>query len=191
MPSSPVADLLAALGATLGELGLRWYLFGGQAALIHGAARLTADVDATVDVGAFPIQKLLEALAGRGFDARISDPLEFADRTRVLPLLHRGTGIPLDLVLAGPGPEQLFLARAEPRSIEGVTVPVAAAEDLIAMKVLAGRAKDLEDVVAIVAAHPSDLHLEITRGTLAILEQALDRRDLIACLERAIREARG
>lgn len=191
MASSPVAELLRALGTALAELGLRWYLFGAQAALVHGAARLTADVDATVDAGNLPVQDLRAALARRGFDARIADLEEFAQRTRVLPLLHRESGIPLDLVLAGPGPEQLFLERAEFRSIEGVRIPVAAAEDLITMKVLAGRAKDFDDVVAIIAAHPGDLRLDITRETLAILEEALDRRDLIALLERAIRTAEG
>jgi hypothetical protein len=48
-------------------------------------------------------------------------------------------GPPLDVVLAGPGLEELFLARAESREIGGVLVPVATGEDLVAMKVLAGR----------------------------------------------------
>jgi hypothetical protein len=42
--SSPVADLLVALGTVLDRLGAGWYLFGAQATLIHGAARRTADV---------------------------------------------------------------------------------------------------------------------------------------------------
>lgn len=47
MSSSDVADLLAALAGALGELGVRWYLFGAQAVLIHGRPRLTDDVDVT------------------------------------------------------------------------------------------------------------------------------------------------
>lgn len=35
--------------------------------------------------------------------------VEFVARTRVLPFLHQATGIPLDVVLAGPGLEKLFL----------------------------------------------------------------------------------
>jgi len=50
MPS-PVVELLAALDSGLRSLGIRWYLFGAQAAIVHGAARLTADVDATIDAG--------------------------------------------------------------------------------------------------------------------------------------------
>ncbi len=43
-----VAAFLAACSAAFAELGLRWYLFGAQAAFFYGASRLTVDVDLTV-----------------------------------------------------------------------------------------------------------------------------------------------
>jgi hypothetical protein len=46
----PVAELLRELAAIFGGAGVRWYLFGAQAAILHGAARLSADVDVTVDL---------------------------------------------------------------------------------------------------------------------------------------------
>lgn len=53
MPSSTtrVTALLADLGKALAALRLRWYLFGAQAVIVHGAGRLTADVDVTLDLG--------------------------------------------------------------------------------------------------------------------------------------------
>jgi hypothetical protein len=45
---SPVVELLSDLAHVLEQRGIAWYLFGAQAALLHGAARLTADVDVTV-----------------------------------------------------------------------------------------------------------------------------------------------
>jgi hypothetical protein len=188
--SSPVAEVLAALAAAFRERGARWYLFGAQAALLHGAARLTADVDVTVDVGPAGAPPLLAALRRGGFVPRVADIHEFAERTRVLPLAHEPTGMPVDVVLAGPGPEMLFLARACARTVEGVTVPVARAEDVVVMKVLAGRPKDLDDVVAILAAHPVDFDLELARATLREFEEALDRRDLSPALEAAFQRAR-
>ena len=83
MPS-PLAELLGALAHVFDRLSLRWYLFGAQAAIVHGAARLTGDVDATVDI-----------------------------------------------VLAGPGLEELFLDRAQEHLVEGVAIPVACAEDIV------------------------------------------------------------
>ena len=42
---SPVADLLADLDAALTAVHVEWFLFGAQAAILYGVARLTADVD--------------------------------------------------------------------------------------------------------------------------------------------------
>jgi hypothetical protein len=184
--SSPVADLLRALGLALEGLGLPWYLFGAQAVLLHGGARLTADVDVTVALGDRRIAQLVTALEEAGFSLRVTDVEGFAARTRVLPFLHEPSGLPLDVVLAGPGPEELFLARARPEIIEGVTVPVAAPEDLLVMKILAGRPKDLDDVAAIVAAHRDRLDLVGVRDTLRLFEEALDRRDLLPQLDQLL-----
>jgi hypothetical protein len=187
---SLLAEVFAALEATFRRLGLGWYVFGAQAALMHGAARLTADVDVTLDAGDLDMATLLRELTPSGFEARVSDPEEFARRTRVLPLVHSKTSIPVDLVLAGPGLEAVFLGRSERRDVEGILVPVARAEDLIAMKILAGRPKDLEDVAAIVAAADDRLDLDLVRETLAMLEEALSQRDLLPRLAAVLSQSR-
>lgn len=185
--SSPVAELLEALGGALGALGVRWYLFGAQAVLVHGGARLTADVDATAAAGSRSIAEIARALEGAGFSARVEDLEAFVERTRVLPLVYERSGMPLDLVLAGPGLEELFLSRAGLHDFDGVLVPVAAAEDMLAMKILAGRPKDLDDAAAIVAAQRDRLDEGIARATLRVVEQALDRSDLLTVLDRLLR----
>jgi hypothetical protein len=176
--------VLAAFAAAADRLGVQWYLFGAQAALLYGAARLTADADVTVDLGARPTQELVDALAARGFDLRMPDA-DFIERTRVVPLVHRSTGMPIDVVLAAPGIEELFLARARPRTVDDVTVPVASAEDVLVMKILAGRAKDRDDAAAILAANDG-LDLAVVRDTLRLLEQALDQSDLLPELEKLL-----
>jgi hypothetical protein len=55
------------------------------------------------------------------------------------------------------------------------------------MKLLAGRAKDLEDAATIVQMRGEHLRAEMIRETLGALEQALDRRDLLPALERLLR----
>lgn len=188
--ASPFADILAALARVFEHAGLRWYLFGAQAAIIHGAARLTADVDVTVHLEGRPHETLVSALNNTGFVLRVPDP-EFVAQTRVLPVTHVPSGIPADIVLAGPGMEELFLARAKVFEVDGVRVPVACAEDIVVMKLLSGRAKDVDDVVAILAAHPDDLDLELVRSTIRMLEAALDQSDLSPALEHALAQARG
>lgn len=177
MPTSPqpVAELLAELQRLFARLELRWFLFGAQAAIFHGVARLSADVDVTVDLGERSPRDLVEAFGEAGFELRVQDVEGFVEKTRVLPFVHRSSRIPVDVVLAGPGLEEQFFAGVEERQVGGAVVPIASAEDLIAMKVLAGRARDLEDVAAIVRVRAGGLDLARTRATLRLLEGALDR----------------
>jgi hypothetical protein len=188
VPSSlaPVAELLADLRQSLETLGIRWYLFGAQAAILHGVARLTADVDVTVALGSRSTTELVAALTRAGFELRVPDVHGFVEATRVLPLVHARSRMPVDVVLAGPGLEDRFFARAEERMVGGVRVPVAAAEDLVAMKVLAGRPKDLDDAATIIRTRRATLGLDTIRETLHLLEQALDRDDLVAELQRLL-----
>jgi hypothetical protein len=186
---SPLAELLGGLGDAFALLGVRWYLFGAQAAILHGAARLSADVDVTARLGEVSLGSLLAAVEARGFEPRVESPERFAEETRVLPLVHRASQLPVDVVLAGPGLEERFLARAELREIEGIAVPLASREDLVVMKLLAGRPKDLEDVAAL--ATGSGLDLGYLRATLGELERAIDRSDLLPLLEGVLGRARS
>lgn len=182
---SPVVELLRQIGEALASVGVGWYVFGAQAAILHGAARLTADVDITVALGPRPTSELVAALERQRVALRVRDVEGFVERTRVLPMLHEPSGIPVDVVLAGPGLEELFLARAKTVVVDDVAIPVASAEDLVAMKILAGRPRDIEDVDAVLLAQGAAFDLAQARETVRLLEQALDRRDLLPLLEAA------
>lgn len=187
---SPVADLLADLAGAFDGLGLSWYLFGAQAAIAYGVARLTADVDVTVRAPATPTGEWLAALEPRGFERRFADPA-FIAQARVVPLVHRTTGLPVDIVLAGPGLEEEFLRRAVVLSIDGVPVPVVELADLVILKVLASRPKDLDDVTTLMRIHGDQLDAVRVRTVLGLLEQALGQSDLINAFEQCVSEARG
>jgi hypothetical protein len=187
---SPLAEVLADLGRAFAALGIRWYLFGAQAAILYGAARLSADVDVTVALGDHQVAELVAALDASGFEARLPEPAAFAETNRVLPVVHRPTRMPADVILAGPGLEEQFLARTEARTIEDVVVPVASAPDLVVMKVLAGRPQDLEDATAVLGAQGHRLDAARVRAMLRELERALDRYDLVAAFDHALSQAR-
>lgn len=187
MPS-PFAEVLSSLRGTFERLELDWYVFGAQAALVHGAVRMTADVDVTVFPGDLTTEALVEALEAQGFELRGVET-DFVRETRVLPLVHLETGVNADVVIGGPGIEESFRSRAESADLGGTIVPVAAAEDVVAMKILGGRPKDREDVIAIIAAQGPSLNYNRIQATLELLEKALDRSDLVVELERARTEA--
>lgn len=180
-------EVLAALATVLDRAGIRWYLFGAQAVLAYGRPRLTADLDVTVDVRLESWQELEVLLLEAGFSPRVDDLQTFVERTRVLPLVDDLSGIPVDLVLAGPvGLEQEFLDRARRVDLGGVRVPLISPEDLVVTKILAGRSKDLEDVKGILREQGARLELDRVCEILARLEEALDRRDLLPELEKVL-----
>lgn len=181
---SPVADLLADLARAFDALGIHWYLFGAQAAIVYGVARLTADVDVTVRPPGTPTAAWLAGLEQHGFERRFSDP-GFVEQTRVLPVVHSRTGLPVDIVLAGPGLEEDFLRRAVVRSIDGVPVPVVDIADLLILKVLAGRPKDLEDLATLLRVHGKAIDVDRVRTVLRMLEGALGQSDLLKVFEQA------
>jgi len=105
---------------------------------------------------------------------------DFVRRTRVLPFVHARTAFPVDVVLAGPGLEELFLSRAVSVPLAGAAVPVISPEDLIVTKVLAGRPKDLEDIRGVLRERLTVLDVQSIGSTLALLEEALGQSELSA-----------
>jgi len=187
---SKLADAFSALSRAFGAVGSRWYVFGAQAAIVHGAVRFTEDIDVTVDGAAVATAELVAALQREGLVLRVNEDVEaFVARTRVLPMLHSESQTPVDVVLSGPGIEELFFEHAVMVEVEGVEFPVAAPEDVVVMKILAARPKDLEDVVAVLAAQGSRLALPRIRELLTLMEQALDQRDLLPAFEAALARA--
>jgi hypothetical protein len=185
-PQTALGELLSALSEALSELGAQWYLCGAQAAVVWGRPRLTADIDVTVRLEPEDPERLVRTLETRGFALRVGDASDFVRRTRVFPFLHVASGMPVDIVPAGPGLEDLFLSRARPITMAGVVVPVISPEDLIATKILAGRPKDMEDVRGILRERVADLDMGLVRSTLALLEDALAQSDLLPVFEREL-----
>lgn len=188
---TPLEGALVAFADLAERLGLRWYVFGAQAVNLHGFPRATADLDLTVDLDRLSPRALVRELEKSGFSARFVDD-DFITATRVIPLVHRATKLPLDLVIAGPGLEQRFLDEVQLQRIGDRRVPVISAENLIVTKLLAARPKDLEDVRELVASRGASLDHDRIDELLALLEQALGQSDLIP-LYRQLRDeaARG
>jgi hypothetical protein len=174
-PARRLAPAIAAFHGVARAQGLQWYLFGAQAVAWYGVPRVTADIDITIDLGARSLDSIVEPLAEAGFLPLIRDPA-FPRETRIFPVRHEPSGWKVDLVLAGPGLEQLFMTRAQRHRIGKHEVPVISPEDLIALKVLAMRPKDLEDVRGLIKVAELD-HARI-EDTLRALEQMLDQSDL-------------
>jgi predicted nucleotidyltransferase len=150
----------------------RWYVFGAQAVVAYGRPRMTADVDVTVLLGDDSALELVRVLRENGFDTRFALDADFLSTVRLVPMLHLATGMPVDVVISQPGLQEEIWNRSRPVEIGGVQVPLVSVEDLVAMKILAGRRKDLEDVRGILLEQWDgvDFSLRIVRGVRKTIE---------------------
>ncbi len=151
-------------------------MFGAEAVNLYGFPRRTADLDLTIDLGRRRAIELVPRLQRAGFEPRFPDEA-FIVSTRVIPVVHRTSKLPIDLVLAGPGLEQLFLDSVQRHRIGKVDIPVIAPEHLVVTKLLAGRPKDLDDVRELLAIRALDR--AAIEALLLELESALDQSDLV------------
>ena len=154
--SVSLANTLSALSRAFEVAGVDWFLFGAQAAILRGSRRMTADVDVTVLLGGVHLDRVLDALAVEDILPRFELDADFIDRARVLPLIH-DSEMPVDVVVGGPGLDEYFFERAEALQVAATVIRVPRREDLISMKLLAGRPHDLQDAEAMARAGSVDL----------------------------------
>ena len=95
---------------------------------------------------------------------------------------HQQSGIDVDLVFGSLPFEDQAVARATWIDFEGVMIPLPTPEDLIIMKAVAHRHRDLEDIDALLTTHP-DLDLKRVRRWVKEFAVALARTDILADLE--------
>lgn len=186
-----VAEHLRAIARALEPLGIRWYVFGAQAVIYAGAVRTTADIDITIeDVG---VDEVRRALRKAGFVLRddIEGVEELIEHHRILPMEHRETGMQLDVVRAGPGPEAEMLDRRIIRRVGRAKLPFVSTNDLLVLKTLAARAKDLEDVRGLLRSGTPEIDVEVVRQRLDELGALIDDSTLRALFDEQVRAVRG
>jgi predicted nucleotidyltransferase len=153
---------LAALQRLLERYDNRGVIIGGIAASLLGQPRLTADLDVVLLVSTQDLPMLIEIAASEGMSVRMADAEAFARKNRVLLLQHQPSKINIDVSLGILPFETEMVERAQVVELGGLHVRLPTPEDLIIMKAVAHRSKDLEDIRAIVASHP-DLDKERIR----------------------------
>lgn len=95
-----------------------------------------------------------------GIVPRIDNPLDFARRSRVLLMKHVASGIDIDVTFGGLPFEQAAVENSDRHDIAGVSMRLPRVEDLLIMKAIAHRPKDLQDIEGLLKAHP---HADVTR----------------------------
>lgn len=183
--NDPLSPLLAALGDLIGWLkagNTPGIIIGGVAASILGRPRTTRDIDALVILADDQWGPFLRSSASHGFAARMHDALEFANLSRVLLLRHVATHVDVDISFGGLPFEEEAVRRQQVVPIGELKIPLTTPEDLIIMKAVANRPRDIADIESVVSAHPG-LDVERIRFWMQQFGAALDAPDLWADLQ--------
>jgi len=146
----------------LHDAEVRYIVVGGLAVLLHGHARLTADIDIVIDLEPSPARRAIGALLALGLKARPPvDPYDFAKpavreewirEKNMTVFSFWDPGNPLrevDLFSRYPLDFEQLWHRSVVVPLGATSVRIASLPDLITMKKAAGRPQDLEDVSAL------------------------------------------
>ncbi len=131
-----------------------YMVIGGQAVLLYGEPRLTRDIDITLGMGVDGLDKLNESIRDLGLKILIEEEKEFVERTMVLPAIDEESGIRIDFIFSFSPYERQAIERGKDVTFGRTKVRFAALEDVVIHKVIAGRARDLEDVKSILLKNP-------------------------------------
>jgi hypothetical protein len=187
---APLKEALRDLTAWWAAEKVEGLLIGGLATALLGRPRITRDVDGLVWLGEERWQGFLAAGASFRFAARVSDPLAFAQKARVLLLRHAPSQIDVDIAFASLPFEREALDRSVRIRVGDLRLRLPSPEDLLVMKAVAHRPVDLADVEGLIDAHPK-LNRRRVRKYLREFAAHLDMPELLADVERLFARRRG
>jgi len=147
--------VLASLTEWFKDQHVSYAIIGGAAIGFLAQPRATQDIDAVTWLDLSETAGFVKSGARFGFFPRISDPIEFAFKSRVLLLQHNQTKNDVDISLGALPFEQEMIERAIEFTTPELTVLVATPEDLIITKAVAHRKRDLFDIDNLVSVYPN------------------------------------
>ncbi len=168
---------LESLQKLLDEYNNQGVIIGGLAASLLGAPRYTADIDAVFLMHSDEIPGFLDVAAKYGIGPRMENVEDFARKNRILLLRHIKSGIDIDLSMGMLPFEYEMVERSQLIEAGSILLRLPSPEDLIIMKAIAHRPKDLADIQAIAENNP-DLDKSRIQFWVQQFGEALDLPDL-------------
>jgi hypothetical protein len=174
--------VLASLTEWFKDQRVSYAIIGGAAIGFLAQPRATQDIDAVTWFDLAETAGFVKSGARFGFFPRISDPIEFALKSRVLLLQHNQTKIDVDISIGALPFEREMIERAIEFTTPELTVQIATPEDLIISKAVAHRKRDLLDIDNLVSVYPN-LDLARIRHWVGQFAAVLESPELVSDLE--------
>ena len=129
-------------------------IIGGQAVLYYGEPRLTKDIDIILGADTEALEEVLSLTAKLDLNLLVKEVEDFVRKTMVLPTQNRSTGIRVDFIFSHSLYERQAIDRARSARFGAASVKIASLEDVVIHKIVAGRARDIEDVKNMLLKNP-------------------------------------
>ncbi len=129
-------------------------IIGGQAVLLYGEPRLTKDIDITLGLGIDELSRVKESIISIPLRILVENMEAFVQSTMVLPTMEDESGIRIDFIFSFSPYERQAIERAKDVRIGRGFVKFASLEDVVIQKLVAGRARDMEDVRWVILKNP-------------------------------------
>lgn len=135
----------------LDQARIPYAILGGLAVRVYAIPRFTSDIDLMIDLDRADIPRLWQSLESAGCEVSETFRSGWLDEVSGLPLIHvtmpvQKSWIEVDLFLAECGFQRSIMERRKTIDTPAGPMSFASPEDLILLKLLAGRPKDLIDV---------------------------------------------
>jgi predicted nucleotidyltransferase len=164
----------ARISADLARAGIRHAISGAVAMTAHGVGRSTFDIDILVVAPSVRLPEVFGLIRRHGFAGEDRELLASL-RDRYVAALGGGP-IKVEILVPVLPYHRTLVDRAVVREVEGVKVPFVSLEDLIVLKMLWLRPKDIADIHGLIAAAGAALDAEYVRATLAAILPSDDPR---------------
>lgn len=163
----------------LEDNGHRYAVIGGIALSQWGVVRVTQDIDLKVLVSN------LDYAGVRTFLTRVfPEPARRQAPHNPFIVAVKIDGVIVDFLLTAPGYEEQIIARAARRNLNGFSIWVCSAEDLIIQKVIADRKKDWADVEALLIEQCGKLDEAYIENWLSQFAEALEKPEMLTVYRR-------
>jgi hypothetical protein len=146
--------LLKKLSLELRRVSIPYMVIGGQAVLLYGEPRLTRDIDITLGVGVDELDKVKRVALAIGLKILVENDRQFVERNMVLPTIETESGVRVDFIFSFSPYERQAIERGKHIRLGRTLVRYASLEDVVIHKVIAGRARDVEDIRSILLKNP-------------------------------------
>jgi len=132
-----------------------YLVIGGLAVSVIGEPRMTQDIDLIVAIKKQDVPTFLEDALRNGFELDIEKELQRTELTGTFRL--RRELYHADIIIASISLEESAFARSQKIKLLDRMVPFPSPEDLILLKIIVGRDKDILDAKSIIIRHRNKL----------------------------------